>query len=742
MGEKLSFHKLVSEKKYTIEIPIIQRDYAQGRESASEIRQLFLLALHDYLIGSKSAELDFIYGSLVSNGDKTLFTPLDGQQRLTTLFLLHWFLSVKENRFSEFQETMLVNGKARFSYETRVTSRDFCNALISNNTVLAANSNVKLSELIKDSSWFFLSWKNDPTIKSMLVVIDEIQDAFSESEGFYDKLLNSENPIICFQFIELKNFGLTDSLYVKMNSRGKELTEFENFKAKFEQYLEKSDSEQGTSIKPDFSKKIDTDWTDLFWNYRDKESNLFDSQLMNFIRALATNNYALIQNNRSGLESNIRILSDNSKKVSFKQYDKFKCLDRNCLQDIIQTLDYLKNGSGKIKTFLGGKHLINESSLFDKVVQNQLTYTERIQFFALYKYLIQNNGQTNGLINWIRIIRNLTVNTIYNDAEGFARSIKAINQLLPYSSEILNYLSDYASKVDGFAEIQILEERIKANLILKNDDWRNAVIKLEQHGYFIGQIDFLLKFSGIKRYFTTNNNLNWSVPENLSFFSRFIQYGAKAECMFSKAGLKEFEESLWQRALLAKGDYLLSTSKNKSFLINDDRDISWKRLLKDDTSKRDKLKLLFDDFSPESVKSGLQNIINNYNTNNWRKYFVLHPEIIEVCGNKRFIRWESENDILLLEKSQTNGRHREYYSFALKIRLEKLGNIIYYNVVNSVEYLAYINLVNGNEVQISYVNSDGWKYRFKVSDFNYLFFLTEDEIVDYLIQNNIANAQE
>lgn len=48
MGEKLSFHKLVSEKNYTIEIPIIQRDYAQGRQSVEEIRSQFLLTLNPH----------------------------------------------------------------------------------------------------------------------------------------------------------------------------------------------------------------------------------------------------------------------------------------------------------------------------------------------------------------------------------------------------------------------------------------------------------------------------------------------------------------------------------------------------------------------------------------------------------------------------------------------------------------------------------------------------------------------
>ena len=105
----------------------------------------------------------------------------------------------------------------------------------------------------------------------MLVVIDDIHKLFFDAENFYEKLVGDEKPIISFQFIELENFGLTDSLYVKMNSRGKELTEFENFKARFEQYLDKFDKKYGTNFKEPFSKKIDTDWTDLFWNYQNNK---------------------------------------------------------------------------------------------------------------------------------------------------------------------------------------------------------------------------------------------------------------------------------------------------------------------------------------------------------------------------------------------------------------------------------------------------------------------------------------
>ena len=76
----LSFLELINDKK--ILIPVIQRDYAQGRidVKATEIRNNFLSAIIDNLISNESAPLllDFIYGS---TADDNTFTPLDGQQR-------------------------------------------------------------------------------------------------------------------------------------------------------------------------------------------------------------------------------------------------------------------------------------------------------------------------------------------------------------------------------------------------------------------------------------------------------------------------------------------------------------------------------------------------------------------------------------------------------------------------------------------------------------------------------------
>lgn len=106
-----------------IVIPMIQRDYAQGRidPDVNRIRDRFLNTLYR-AVTEEPVPLDFIYGDIDENG---VMPPLDGQQRLTTLFLLHWYAAKKEN-VPESACRFLLN----FSYETRYSARYFCTELL------------------------------------------------------------------------------------------------------------------------------------------------------------------------------------------------------------------------------------------------------------------------------------------------------------------------------------------------------------------------------------------------------------------------------------------------------------------------------------------------------------------------------------------------------------------------------------------------------------------------------------
>lgn len=248
-----------------ITIPIIQRDYAQGRidPEVNRIRARFLDSLHQAVVADPIT-LDFVYGDINTDG---VMTPLDGQQRLTALFLLHWYVAKKEN--IAVSEYLFLDN---FSYETRYSARNFCSYLIKFNPTFS----VKLAEEIVDQAWFPLDWKKDPTISSMLVMLDAIQDKFAEIQGIWARL---KGMAITFYFLPIKDMGLTDELYIKMNSRGKPLTQFEHFKAEFERELRKIDEPTAKRI----IKKVDLDWTDMLWRYRGKE-NLIDDEFLRYFR--------------------------------------------------------------------------------------------------------------------------------------------------------------------------------------------------------------------------------------------------------------------------------------------------------------------------------------------------------------------------------------------------------------------------------------------------------------------------
>src|SRR6266404_8882563 len=112
----ITFSDLVTQC-HRIEVPLIQRDYAQGRASEKDVRNEFLQALHGALSGAStvSLNLDFVYGSM-EDQDGMRFLPLDGQQRLTTLFLLHWYLAWCDDRLVDYKRMLLDGRHSRFTY--------------------------------------------------------------------------------------------------------------------------------------------------------------------------------------------------------------------------------------------------------------------------------------------------------------------------------------------------------------------------------------------------------------------------------------------------------------------------------------------------------------------------------------------------------------------------------------------------------------------------------------------------
>lgn len=262
-----------------IEIPLFQRDYAQGRQSeqASLVRERFIADLSDALDGNKELHLDFVFGDVV---DGTLY-PLDGQQRLTTLFLLHCYLA-----WHQPDDAASSQPWHAFHYATRPGARAFCQFLTQCRPNMDAGT---LSAWLSDQASYLPTWKHDPTIQGMLVVLDALHQHYQgqASERLstaWQRLTDPENPAIRFLLLPVAAQQLDNTLYVKMNSRGRPLTEFENFKADLEALLHKNPAIDGTTVKT-FSHKIDTNWADLFWQYRGR-NDLIDEECMRYLRFL------------------------------------------------------------------------------------------------------------------------------------------------------------------------------------------------------------------------------------------------------------------------------------------------------------------------------------------------------------------------------------------------------------------------------------------------------------------------
>lgn len=743
-GERLSFFKIFSKKNYKLVIPIIQRDYAQGRtnDDTKEVRTEFLDALYNYLEENRpNRDLDFVYGTL-QKGDNTEervhFIPLDGQQRLTTLFLLHWFLyQISDNAElkDDFRKKLLDGEKSQFTYETRQSSMDFCDALMRAEIDMGSLLMIKdkddndipsLSVTLQNENWYYRIWNNDPTIQSMLVMLDAIYLKFNKKAEFFERLMDEDNPIITFIFMDLKEYKLTDDLYIKMNSRGKPLSKFENFKAKFEQYIKglvSSDDElkkkkytikySSTETEADlykyFSYNIDTKWTTLFWQYckNGREKNL-DSYIENFIRVILTLHYAskVELPNKATSDDTLDVLmsSDSDyKSLTFSKYESTKALSKDAVLALVDAFDALYNGKETIKHYISDDYIFyfDEEDIFKKVIENNLTRNERIQFYAYTQFLISYHNDSNGIDEWMRTIHNISHpdNSIIDGNNDMARGIRSVKTLLPNANRITEYLK--TNSITGFAIHQCAEECIKAQLI-DRDEWKQCIENTEKHPYFNGQIGFILQFTGICEDYKSNRTLSWSDQEAEERLKLFKKYAHIASYMFDLDGngIRHNDKNYcFERAVLAQGDYLMEASNDRFNLLSTEtvaknvkRDHSWKRLLRINETREELIE------SQNYVKAAFDNVADLSNITGsfeaqckdiktgaqWRDLLISTPELFNI-SEKGFTAFD-EGQLLILKYWFRNSYHVELYTYHLW--LNKFENsIIEFPPIFEVNYI-------------------------------------------------------
>lgn len=699
LGDKISFIKLFSQSELNVRIPIIQRDYAQGRSSAHEVRKAFLKALLSYLQAEGTHDLDFVYGAVSESQD---FLPLDGQQRLTTLFLLHWYLAQisdsPEVRVAYYNCMFTSEGQVRFSYETRPSAKDFCQALLAETRErgLDLKREDNLSALIKEQPWYFLSWDRDPSITAMLTMLDDIHKVFYMERDGLAKLLDQDNPRLSFQFLDLKGFGLTDDLYIKMNARGKSLTPIETFKANLEQYLrhELHDEQRAKT----FADKMDGQWADLMWCYRDKEhpEHASDRQWERVFQNLLSYSYALSE----GEGPNGELSRLHRDFLSFNAYKELGCINEKSLDFITSVLDVLYNGEDKIHEWLGEEFraYFSAEDYWDSLIEYKKdkqetdnarkpdwSYNARLIFYAYIAYLIKfqpqrdNPADMQALGEWMRVVHNLYrgENLQINNEQNYVSALCGLRGMIEQGQPIYQLLSSGYSP-DGVAGWQIADERSKAKLLLSDSaTWWPLISRAELHLYFLGQISFLLDFS----------------DNNACAFERYE--GLSSKIFAGGYDKRPREGHLLERAVLTKGDYVgLSDTKPKANLLstaekgkNIYRDYSWRRMLRSKNSEARRLfKVLLDDdrLQPdgnvEDIKQSLRRIIvedlphlEGENIS-FRQALIKHPKIIGLSGYG-FVQYNSTDEgegrhsCRIVTKTNLSSYNYELQSYALYLEM-------------------------------------------------------------------------
>lgn len=666
-----------------IEIPMLQRDYAQGRKSQISVANEFLDAIFAVLDDSKQEKtlhIDFIYGYKENNK----FLLIDGQQRVTTLWLLHFYIYKKAGLLDS-----IVKELGKFSYSVRKSSKKFCQNLLSEDFDLS----IKPSEAIAKNVGAFESLENlnnDPTIKAMLNMLDLIYERIKNKRDF-EKLAKNLDNITFDEFdMDMGDFRLGEELYIKMNARGKQLSRYENLKS----FIEKGKVGKDKGLLA----SIDNDWSDYFFDSNSVDS--FDKKGLNFLHY--ANLFFKFENNEN---INIREVIQNPNRPIDDFYTPLQNIEN------IKLLNKVIEMYNAYKSDLPNLLKMSESAFFSDTIMG---YVDISYFFATL-FFIKNSTDTNlkSLKDYLRVCRNLIENHQLDDPEHTKHFFYTFKEISRGCDDIYQFLCDNPNVLDEKYDF----EKRKARLILsyKNnettDNWEEIFDKTSDNRVLAGRVDFLLDFSDdFFEYESYDENVRFYEKSKIRFlggfkskynnpnFEKFNQYANLTMQIFDKNFLDN-NLGLFQRAFLSIGDYGFYETNyfygNIPTAIYRDREaINWLLSGMKNTAKEPYFKTFLDlllKSKADNLDSKMREIIAqcDFSQKNWWEQLLIKQEGLfeflnakkEIFQRTRRIRfWDNPRKVELLPaiRSTKNVRDLLDYGFYLYCNDKKIQNLSEY----------------------------------------------------------------
>ena len=676
-----------------IQIPQIQRDYAQGRDikPVEKIREEFLDVLYDAIAEGNSIDLNFIYGNV--NGDG-VFEPLDGQQRLTTLFLLHIYLAHRAGKLDKSLPW------TSFSYEIRSSARQFCKHLGEN---FEPNLEKSIREWIIDQSWYLPVWDHDPTIQSMLVMLDAIHECFKgggiDWDTAWERLSDLECPAISFHFLSDK---LDDStaLYITMNSRGKLLTDFENFKARFEQMLENICPERAEKFeqKPaeKFAQRVDQEWSNLLWRYRG-EDNIIDDKFMRYFR-FVSELCALGEGWKEGdFPESPKVLDDFELAKKVYGIDNQKA-DEN-INFLMASLDTWSSGiDGKeedIDDFFDKVFIFNYASEVPPVDTSRVVITKpkwerererNRKPTNLFEYACCNYGNSNKFKTEFKLYLYAVLLHRIHGTDHFQRRLRIVRNLIEASGinnkcehkllhnliiDVKNIITQgELDNINGFKSEQVKEECNKCKLLEEHPELEKSLFWLEDNQLLKGCLvafdlspeRFDKHASAFNRLFPEQLYLEKDKEKYCQHTAALLTIGDYSSVYYVYYGEKRFrlgsisENSVWRDLLTGKRVEKEYTEKIRKIL----GDLLDKLTTCDDPVKQ-QLDALISQWLQDREEKGLYD---------WRTYFLKYPEMRKGLSG-RYVGGKKNYDICMLKYDSQRGYNSDTYLLAIYNRLCK-----------------------------------------------------------------------
>lgn len=524
----LDLNKDTKVKVSQIIIPKIQRPYAQGRQDGicTYVRNTLLNELFANFKTDEIFDFNFIYGIVRPSNDEYVMELLDGQQRMTTLFLLYWYIANCELTEENEEDKTIRDALGRFVYETRSTSTVFCHKLASYRVDLSGQTP---SKVIRQAKWYFKSFDRDSTITAMLTMLDAIHERYINQD---DNTLHTKMSNIQFYVKSLGFFNLSEELYIKMNARGLQLSSFENFKADLTNYISevdyppfkklvplyRKDSEETVEFHFNFSVKLDSKWIDMFWR---KGFENFDASYMSFFSRFFACKYIVstkeIVTDRDMRQDLIlrEIYTDAEKRTETNEYLGFKefesiltnhpeyVLTLNKMLDTFYQYDF-KDSKKVIYEMMvpAWEKLSLEGDDFYSNINSKMTHIKLITFGAVIEFIEAfESFDTEVFKQWMRIVWNVVENTNIDSLTPVSSLIRKFSVIIHsiakrMSGEESFYYALSQWKEDSTDEREnraLLEEVLKASRIAENDKWLPVFEDAEKHPYFRGMVMFFYK---------------------------------------------------------------------------------------------------------------------------------------------------------------------------------------------------------------------------------------------------------